>query len=62
MVIAVSVIVFLTQFTLYPVQMSQWFYDLRFDTLKRKLQVHHNLRCVANVVISNSMRGSTLAF
>jgi len=37
-VIAVSVIVFLTQFTLYPVQMSQWFYDLRFDTLKRRLQ------------------------
>jgi hypothetical protein len=35
----VSVIVFLTQFTLYPVQMSQWFYDLRFDTLKRYLQV-----------------------
>lgn len=37
-VIAVSVVVFLTQFTLYPVQMSQWFYDLRFDTLKRRLQ------------------------
>lgn len=61
MVIAVSVVVFLTQFTLYPVQMSQWFYDLRFDTLKRRLQVHHNLRCAWSTH-SNSLRGSTLAF
>jgi hypothetical protein len=38
MVIVMSIVVFITQFVIYPVQMSQYVYDLRFGTLKRKLQ------------------------
>jgi len=37
-VIAVSVIVIITQFLLYPIQMSYYVYHLRFVTLKRKIE------------------------